>query len=449
MKSTLNYKFRYLILPGLKRWILTIIVGILGIVIGVLLLLGYHPITLSGIFLRELMEHAADVLPHRISGIIVIVVGVLAVCLAVARVTISVLGAYLPEDREAIADALFKKRHLDRGVKIVVIGGGTGLSNLLTGLKTYTNNLTAIVTVGDDGGSSGRLREEFGVMPPGDIRHCITALADEQKIVTELFNYRFQSGEGLSGHSFGNLFLSALCAINHGDMIEATKVASRVLNSCGQVLPSSLTPMTLIAQLEDGREIRGESQITKINGQIQKLTCEPKYPKAVPEAIKAILQAELIIIGPGSLYTSIMPNLLVTDIVNALYQAKAPKLFVCNVANQAGETSGYKASDYIEAILKHVSSDIKLENLFKAVLVNESPDNFAFNDKIDLVDVEPQYFKDCNIELIKRNLINEKNPTHHSPSKLARAIMLWFMRWQKNHLNMVNKSKPEQILSKA
>ncbi len=447
MKSSFNYKFRYLILPGLKRWILTIIIGITGIVIGVLLLLGYHPITLSGIFIRELAEHAADVLPHRISGIIVIAIGILAVCLAVARVTLSVLGAYLPSDREAIADALFKKRHLESGPKIVVIGGGTGLANLLTGLKTYTNNLTAIVTVGDDGGSSGRLREELGVIPPGDIRHCITALADEQKIVTELFNYRFQSGEGLSGHSFGNLFLSALCAITNGDMIEATKVASRVLNSRGQVLPSSLTPVTLIAELEDGRIVQGESHITQANSQIKQIFCEPKNPLPVPETLNAILNADLIVIGPGSLYTSIIPNFLVKAITNTINQAKGYKIFICNVANQKGETLNYTAYDHLQALFNHTTNEVKPENLVNAILINEIPQNLLSNDQIELVKIDHTKFNQSSIEIVKRNLVNEKNLTHHSPAKLARAIMLWFMRKQKTSVKPITTNTPNKILA--
>ncbi len=233
MKNSLNYRFRSLMLPGLKRWIAIIFFGIAAIVLGVFLLLGYHPITVTGQFLRDLMEHAADVLPHRISGIIGIIGGAILICLAFARMTLLLLGAYLPSDRESIPDVLYRKRHLERGPKVVVVGGGTGLSNLLKGIKSYTNNITAIVTVGDDGGSSGRLSQELGVLPPGDIRNCITALADEEKLVTELFRYRFGSGKGLEGHNFGNLFLAAIWDITKGDMLEAVRVASRVLNSCG------------------------------------------------------------------------------------------------------------------------------------------------------------------------------------------------------------------------
>jgi hypothetical protein len=233
MNGGFKYRLLSFMLPGLKRWILFILIGIAFIVFGVFLLLGYHPIMVSGLFLHDLIQDATHVLPHRISGIIVITGGALVVIIAIARMTISVLGAYLPDDRESIPDVLFRRQLLGRGPKVVVIGGGTGLSTLLKGIKNYTNNITAIVTVGDDGGSSGRLRQELGVLPPGDIRNCITALADEEKLVTELFRYRFHSGQGLEGHSFGNLFLTAIYEITHGDMVQAVKVAGRILNSRG------------------------------------------------------------------------------------------------------------------------------------------------------------------------------------------------------------------------
>lgn len=431
MKDSLNYRLRGLMLPGLKRWIAFILVGIAAIVLGVFLLLGYHPITISGLFLREVMEHAADVLPHRISGIIVITGGGILVCMAIARMTLSVLRAYLPDDRESIPDVLYRKRHLDRGPKIVVVGGGTGLSNLLKGIKTYTNNITAIVTVGDDGGSSGRLRQEMGVLPPGDIRNCITALADEEKLVTELFRYRFGagqvgSGQSLEGHNFGNLFLTAIWDITSGDMLQAVRVASRVLNSCGMVLPSTLTANHLVAEMQDGTIIKGESQITKAGGQIKRMSIEPKA-KAIPEVLEAIAYADLIILGPGSLYTSIIPNLLIEGLPEAICQAKARKLYVCNVMTQLGETINYSVADHVDALIAHAQVPTEsASSLLQAVLINEHSVAGRSDTEIGPVSFDGDRIKALGIAALKKSLVNDASIGHHDSQKLAKEIMLWF-----------------------
>ncbi len=420
-------------LPGLKRWILFILFGIAFIVYGVFLLLGYHPLDVSLHFIKDFFEDAADVLPHRISGIMVITGGALAIFYAITRMFGSILGAYVPEeDRESIPDVLLRRRTLERGPKIVVIGGGTGLSTLLKGIKIYTNRITAIVTVGDDGGSSGRLRQELGVLPPGDIRNCITALADEDKLVTELFRYRFEQGNGLEGHSFGNLFLTAIYAITGGDMLEAVRVASRVLNSRGQVLPATLTSVNLIAHMSDGREIKGESNISAAGGQIVKLSAET-VARATPQAVQAILDAELIIMGPGSLYTSIIPNLIVQGIPEAIKRSSAKKLYICNVRTQQGETSGYSDSDHVQALLSHCDTPtVAAHELVQAVLVNESASNVEANGVSAVVSSDPQRIKDMGIQMICMPLIDEKLPSHHDSTKLAAAIMAWFLNKNKN-----------------
>lgn len=440
MKLRLSRKLRSLMLPGLKRWIVIILMGISVIIIGVLLLLGYHPLTVSGIFLREVMEHAADVLPHRISGIIVVTGGGLIVCIAVAKVTLEVLQAYLPADRESIPEVLFKRRHLGRGPRVVVIGGGTGLSNLLRGLKAYTNNITAIVTVGDDGGSSGRLREELGVLPPGDIRNCITALADEDKLVTELFRYRFESGQGLEGHSFGNLFLTALCDITKGDMLEAARVASRVLNSCGQVLPSTLESITLVAELDDGRIIRGESTITGAKSKIKGLSCEPVSPPVTPEAKEAITNAELIVLGPGSLYTSIIPNLLVPGVCEAIQQSNAPKIYVCNVITQQGETDGYSVADHVRVLLKHAGiTRATVEKFLDAVLVNDQLPQLPANAPGKAVKVDTEHIEELGVKPIPCSVLSDSYNGHHDPDKLAEFIINWM---DPKNQKKVNKEEP-------
>jgi uncharacterized cofD-like protein len=439
MKSTSwTRRLAKMMLPGLKRWILVIVCGISLIVYGVFLVLGYHPIALVGKFMHEVMANAAEALPYRISGLIVIISGILFVMFAVAKVTLSVLGAFVSSDRESIMDVLYKRRTLDRGPRVVVIGGGTGLSNLLAGLKGFTNNITAIVTVGDDGGSSGRLREELGVLPPGDIRNCITALADEEKLVTELFRYRFDAGQGLEGHSFGNLFLTAVCSMTKGDMLEAARVACRVLNSCGQVLPATLTSICLVAEMEDGRTIRGESNITHAGGRIKKLTCEPASPQSTPEAIEAIMEAELIILGPGSLYTSVVPNLLVQGVPDALRRSPARKIYACNVMTQEGETTEYSVADHVQAVLHHAGG-VQRERLVQAVLVNiEEPMTDAESlakygnakpVRFDKEDVER--LKQMVVYPVRRSLISPNVTVHHDPQKLAKEIMLWYTRKRK------------------
>jgi uncharacterized cofD-like protein len=426
MTSNFFYGIRSLWLPGLKRWILIGSIGIALLIFGVLLLLGYHPITRTGDFIRDVMEDVVQQFPHRKSGIIIIVGGGIFIALAVARISTSILGAYVTEDRESIPDVLFKRRHLGRGPKVVVIGGGTGLSNLLQGLKVYTNKITAVVTVGDDGGSSGRLREELGVLPPGDIRNCITALADEDKLVTELFRYRFEQGKGLEGHSFGNLFLTAIFDITHGDMIEAVRVASRVLNSCGQVIPSTLNHITLVGKMSDGREIRGESSITKAGGHIDSLYLEPPG-NATPSAIEAIIGADLIVIGPGSLYTSIIPNLLVKGISEAIKQSQARKVYVCNVMTQPGETVNYSVADHIQALLEHSNTPVNGANkLVQTVLVNENVPAVTNVEGQTPVRYDAERVREFGIHTMKKSLVSEKFISHHDSNKLAEVIMYWF-----------------------
>ncbi len=427
MKDGFKYRLESFMLPGLKRWILFILVGIIFIVFGFFLLLGYHPLTVSGLFLREMMEHAADVLPHRISGILVIAGGLLVVVLAIARMTVYVVGAYLPEDRESIPDVLYRRQFLGRGPKVVVIGGGTGLATLLKGIKHYTNNIAAVVTVGDDGGSSGKLRQEFGVIPPGDIRNCITALADEEKLVTELFRYRFGTGQGLEGHSFGNLFLTAICAITGGDMVQAVKVAARILNSRGQVIPSTLASIALVAQMKDGQIVVGESRIAEIQGQIEKLKIEPDA-QATPEAIAAISEADLIIIGPGSLYTSVIPNLLVEGIAGAIVNSHAAKVYVCNIMTQVGETTGYSVSDHIGAILSHANIPANAANqLMQTVLINNQQPDLGADSIVKPVLFDKGKVNELGVSVLEAPLLgtDPAAPLYlHDPNKLAQTIML-------------------------
>jgi uncharacterized cofD-like protein len=445
-RPSLDYRMRRMMLPGLKRYILFVLIALIGIIYGVLLLIGVHPLDQLITFSRELLFDAAHFLPRRWNAILVLVAFGLLFVYALSRGTKMILGAYLPDDREALPDVLYRKRHLDKGPKVVVIGGGTGLSNLLRGLKRFTNNITAIVTVADDGGSSGRLRQELGVLPPGDIRNCITALADEDKLVTELFHYRFEHGQGLEGHNFGNLFITALVAITKGDMIQAVRTASRVLNSCGQVLPSTLDNITLVAEMQDGTEVRGESHISHSDVRIKRVLTDPPNPKATVEAVEAILDAELIILGPGSLYTSIVPNLLVPGISAAVRQSSAAKLYVCNILTQPGETTNYTVGDHVEALMLNSGTPAGQGNLLmNTVLVSDlskTPSErwSGLADGATPVRFDAEKVKSLSVGAISKSIVSDAAVSHHDPVQLARTIMMWFFRVRSKRKTVKKKS---------
>jgi len=324
-------------------------------------------------------------------------------------------------DNQSLLENLYRRRKLNRGPKIVAVGGGTGLSMLLKGIKHITNNITAVVTVGDDGGSSGRLREEMGVLPPGDIRNCIAALAGDEDLVTKLFQYRFKTGEGLEGHSFGNLFLTALCSIT-GDMVRAVKESSNVLSIRGRVLPSTLDDMKLVAEMEDGRIIHGESNIPEAHGRIKRLFTDPQTCKALDDVIEAIKDADLIILGPGSLYTSVIPNLLIKEISEEIAKSSAKKIYVCNIMTQPGETDGYAVSNHVNALMQHAGS----RNIIDTVLVNDFlPSNLA-----QKYQMSGSYPVKTDVENIKKLGVNIFS-VRHSSNRVARAIYYWYRKEHK------------------
>ncbi|MEO0853620.1 MAG: gluconeogenesis factor YvcK family protein, partial [Cyanobacteria bacterium J06648_11] len=329
--------------PGLdvKRWLSLAIAGTAITVFGLAILVGLTPVARFQQAIAATLSFITTVIPSHISGPLVLLIGLVMLILGVRRTFGSLSDVLVPEgDEDELVDKLLQRKRLGRGPRIVVVGGGTGLSTLLRGLKKFSSNITAIVTVADDGGSSGRLRREIGVLPPGDIRNCLTALASEEKLLTELFQYRFETGEGLSGHSFGNLFITALSEVTGKDLIRAIAMTSRVLAIRGQVLPATLADVTLWAEMSDGRWIEGESKIAKARGNIIRVGCKPAQPTAVPEAIAAIEAADFIILGPGSLYTSVIPNLLVPQIVEAIAASISPRIYVCYIMTEPGETTG-------------------------------------------------------------------------------------------------------------
>jgi uncharacterized cofD-like protein len=358
--------------PGLvvKRWVLTSGLGLLLALLGAAVWADLQPIYWMLSTIKWLLQEVTQVLPRGVTGPLVLVAGAALVLWGQSRSFGSIQQALAPDKGTLLVDALAAQGRLNRGPNIVAIGGGTGLSTLLSGLKRYSSNITAIVTVADDGGSSGVLRRELGVHPPGDIRNCLAALSREEPLLTRLFQYRFRAGSGLEGHSFGNLFLSALTAIT-GSLESAITASSRVLAVQGQVVPATNADVRLWAELENGERLEGESKIGKATSPIVRLGCTPERPPALPRALEAIANADLILLGPGSLYTSLLPNLLVPELVTAIRRSKAPRLYICNLMTQPGETDGLDVAGHLRAIEAQLASLGIDQRLFTAVLAQE------------------------------------------------------------------------------
>ena len=312
---------------------------------------------------------------------------------------------------------------MQQGPNIVVIGGGTGLSVLLRGLKEYSSNITAIVSVGDDGGSSGRIREEFGMVPVGDVRNCIVALSDREELMEQIFDYRFKQGEGLDGHSLGNLLLVAMTHLT-GSFHDAVSDINEVLQIRGKVLPVTDEPITLKAILDDNREIIGESCVSQADRPIMRLTIEPENVQPLQEALDAIKEADAIVLGPGSLFTSIIPNLLVDGIVDAILQSKAMKLYVCNVMTQAGETDSYSAEDHLRVLLEHGSKGIvdyivvNNHSASSADVLQRYADEGAVPVAYNKAELEA-----LKVKVIEADLLNEQHVLRHDSGRLAACIM--------------------------
>lgn len=307
--------------------------------------------------------------------------------------------------------------------KIVIIGGGTGLSTLLRGLKKFPIDITAIVTVADDGGSSGRLRDEYDIPPPGDVRNVLAALSDVEPLVEEMFQYRFSNSTELEGHSLGNLMLTALTSIT-GDFANAIREMSQVLKVHGKVLPAANQLVTLHAQFEDNTIISGESKIPKYGQKIKKVFITPEDVKPLPETLKTIAEADIIAIGPGSLYTSILPNLLVEGIKKAILDSRAKKVYICNLMTQAGETGNYTASDHVQALIDHMG-----ENFIDTVLISkeEIPENVQYlykQEKASPVKIDVEVLETLNIEIVKKDIsVVYDGAVRHDSIKVAKWLV--------------------------
>ena len=405
---------------GVKRWFLIVLFGItmLGVGLAFILLDLYRTESTNPIFLELLSVSSLRFLPRILRIVIFGSLGIGMVVYGTYRLNRALLGPFIRPGR-AIVDELTNYRRRERGPRIVAIGGGHGLATLLRGLKVYTRNLHAVVTVADDGGSSGRLRESFGILPPGDIRNCLAALSNDEQMLTQLFQYRFSSAGELEGHSFGNLFITALAEIT-GSFESAVAESGKVLSVSGRVLPSTLHDVKLVAdmQLPDSQNqvrVEGESRIPKMAGRVRRVWLEPNDAPAYPPVIKAILNADMIVIGPGSLYTSLLPNLLVQDLLGAIHASRAVKVYVCNIATQAGETDAYSGSDHVRSLEEHVG-----ERVFDVVLCNNNYNGLLSEDS-QWVLADEKTVTDSRVRTA--DLTDASFPWRHDSLKLAETLI--------------------------
>ena len=416
---------------GVKRWLLLIFAGMLLLALGSAHVIrqitqDWQP---GGAIQSVIDLVTLQFLPFPMRGFIAAVAGVSLIVVGAWRLAVALTRPLRTDEETPLADVIYQKKFLARGPRIVAIGGGTGLSTLLRGLKQHTSNLTAIVTVADDGGSSGALREDLGIPPVGDIRACIAALADAEPLMSELLGYRFpgyERGESglvqtepgaLRGHAVGNLLIAAATALEGGDFEEGVRRMNRVLAVRGQVVPASAAPVNLVARTRGGETVSGQSIIMRTPG-IERVWIEPEDVRAADDALAAIAEADIIVLGPGSLYTSVLPVLLIGEIRQAIAEASGVRVYACNVATQPGETEGHDLADHVEAILAHTQPD-----LIDLVLAN---DRFNGEDKPWPADaVLPRWppAVDQVPHLATDAVASLEDPHHHDPARLAAAIL--------------------------
>ncbi|MGJ3240448.1 MAG: gluconeogenesis factor YvcK family protein [Anaerolineae bacterium] len=407
---------------GIKRWVMMSVLGVVVIAVG---------LALGLIQLFNVPDEALPLFTRNTTFILaILVLGLGSVSYGVTRIISNLLAPYRRQQQGDVIDFVMDFNRRQRGFKFVAIGGGTGLPASLRGMKQYTSNITAVVTVADDGGSSGRLRRDLGVLPPGDIRNNIVALADEQSLLTQLFQYRFIEGD-LAGHSFGNLFIAALTNIvaeqrgnGHNSLAEALVEVERVLNIRGRVLPSTLDDVVLTASVklsESSRiiKVRGESQIGDVDGTLDTIDIEPVDALAYEPSVQAILEANIVVIGPGSLYTSILPNLMVRGIADALRATDAFIIYICNVATQPVETDGYTVAEHVMALERHIGRGV-----FQAVIANDFyPQENAGQNTHYVAQVPKNHEILQRYDVYTTDLTDYDRPWRHDTHKLATAIL--------------------------
>ncbi len=417
---------------GVKRWLVVVFLGELGLAFGLAFVLRqvYRDVELGEPIQTIVSTVTLQSLPYGLRALILTTIGVAVFAFASWKVIRVLTDPFRSDDEDRpLVEVIYQKRFLARGPRVVALGGGTGLSTLLRGLKEHTSNLTAVVTVADDGGSSGKLRTQLGLPPVGDIRNCIVALADAEPLMGRLLQYRFPGDDdddgphGLGGHAIGNLLIAAMTAVEDGDFEEGVRQMNRVLAVRGQVVPASPTPLVLHASLQDGTEVVGQSKIGATTG-IERVWLTPAGVAASADAVAAIAEADLLVIGPGSLFTSVLPALLLPEIRAAVLASNAPRIYVCNVATQPGETTGFDLADHVEALERHTSSgivDIVLaNNRPMASGAAAVPTAGPVGDAIRLrwppsVERPPR--------LVLDDLVDPDEPHHHDPARLAAAIV--------------------------
>jgi len=401
---------------GIKRWALIAIAGLALAAAGALFAGAELSINVGLTVMEWVYVLTGRVIDTVALGIALGIAGVALVAIGLNGTLRAVEDALGSKD---FLDAAFLRRKLENGTSVVALGGGTGLSTMLRGLKLYTSNITAIVTMADDGGSSGKLREE-GMLPPGDLRNCLAALADAEPQMTSLFQHRFEGLGPLEGHSLGNLIMAAMCEIT-GDFAEAVQQTARVLAIRGTVLPSTLEDIRLGAELDNGEEIVGQVKVNKATGIVRAFLI-PDGPKALPGAVDAIRDADVILIGPGSLFTSIIPNLLVPEIAAAIKASRAPKIYICNVMTQPGETQGYTAADHVRAIVRHIGTGI-----VDTVMLNNGPIEAGLLERYAKTGAEPVQLDEealapLSVRPCQGSFVGTGEVVRHDPDKLASAI---------------------------
>jgi uncharacterized cofD-like protein len=407
---------------GVKRWLAVVFAGLLLLALAGALALRqvYRDIEVGGPLQSVVSLVTLQFLPYAVRGVVLLVIGGGLFVYGAWRLIGVLVGPFLAADRDQpLVEVIYQKRFLARGPRIVAIGGGTGLSTLLRGLKEHTANITAIVSVADDGGSSGRLSAQLGLPAVGDIRNCLVALADAEPLMGDLLQYRFPAEDGsLAGHPVGNLLLAAMFELDGGDFEESVRRMNRVLAVRGRVVPVSATPTVLHATLYDGTEVHGQSTVAKTRW-IERVWVSPDDVRPSADALRAIGEADLIVIGPGSLFTSILPGLLIPEVREAVLASPALRVYVCNVATQQGETEGFDLADHLEALERHTAP-----GLADVVLANSEP----LVKPVPGSPVEPVRLRwppasRPSAQLVLEDVVDRDNPHHHDPTRLADAIM--------------------------